>query len=157
MIRQVISCARSAQIQIQCYQIMTACNKKVFPCKGTFSAITPERLVRSRQNFQRFCSYALSSDVVLDMNFQIRFFRDFTTRLPPIGLSHDGTKSRLFGLLGGSPRRSSNCGKSESIDPTVCPRHPDPPALAVRFRFRFRVSCTGLACVRDRVFSLSVS
>ena len=72
-----------------------------------------------------------------------------------IGLSHDGKKSCLFGLAGGSPRRSSNGGKSESVDPTVCPRHPDP--LAVRFRFRFRVSCTGLACVRDRVFSLSVS
>ena len=48
------SCARSAHIQTQCCQKMTACNKKIFPCKGTFSAITLERLVRWRQNLQRF-------------------------------------------------------------------------------------------------------
>ena len=54
------SCARSAHIQIQSGQQMTACNKNIFPCKGTFSAITLERLVRSGHNFQRICSYSCS-------------------------------------------------------------------------------------------------
>ena len=62
---------------------MTVCNKKIFPCKGTFSAITLERLVRSRQDFQGFA--AIHADVALDMNLQIRFFRDFRTRLPNYG------------------------------------------------------------------------
>ena len=54
----------------------------------------------------------------------ISYFYDGAVPAVFIGLSHDGTKSSLFGLAGGSPRRSSNGGKSESVDPTVCPRHP---------------------------------
>ena len=72
-----------------------------------------------------------------------------TTAGDLICLSHDGTKSRLFGLAGGSPRRSSNDGKSESVDPTVCPRHPDCASL-------FSISCFlywfGL-CSRSRLLT----
>ena len=68
------SCARSAHIQIQCCQKMTACNKKIFPCKGTFSAITLERLIagwsdrdKIFRDFAATCIHALSTDVALDI------------------------------------------------------------------------------------------
>ena len=57
---------------------MTACNKKIFPCKGTFSAITLERPVR-----EFAAIHALSTDVALNINLQIRFFSELLGSLPP--------------------------------------------------------------------------